>query len=104
MCCRRYLIHRLPEKERSRDLRAKTREHHTQGIRQARIAAGIDGENPPTFHEIRSLGGALLRESSWTVEQVQALMTHSEAAITEHYLDGHEVSWTRVRTGIKLSQ
>ena len=107
-----YLIHRLPEKARPRDLRAKTREHHTQVLPEqlsrafadARIEAGIDGENPPTFHEIRSLGGALLRKSGWTVEQVQALMTHSEAAMTEHYLDGHEVSWTRVRTSIKLSQ
>lgn len=107
-----YLIHRVPEKEQSRDLRAKTREHHTQvqpeqlsrAFANARIAAGIDGENPPTFHEIRSLGGALLRESGGTVEQVQALLTHSEAAMSEHYLDGHEGPWTRVRTNIKLSQ
>jgi integrase len=74
-----YLIHRLSEKARPRNLRAKTREHHTQVLPEqlsrafadARIAAGIDGESPPTFHEIRSLGGALLRESGWTIEQVQ---------------------------------
>jgi integrase len=32
------------------------------------------------------LGGALLREAGWSVEQVQDLMTHTSEAMTEHYL------------------
>ncbi|OOG61402.1 integrase [Rhodanobacter sp. B04] len=106
-----YLIHRLPEKARPRDQRAKKREHHTQVMPEqlsrefadAREAAGIVSDNPPTFHEIRSLGGAQLREAGWSVAEVQALMTHTSPSMTEHYLEGHEVPWTEVRTGIQLS-
>jgi integrase len=99
-----YLVHRLPEKARPKQKRARDREHHTQVLPEqlsrafadARDLAGISGQNPPTFHEIRSLGGALLRQQGWTVAQVQQLMAHSEAAMTEHYLEGHVQPWTEV--------
>jgi len=105
-----YLIHRLPEKARPSNMRAKDREHHTQVLPEqlsrafatARDAAGINADNPPTFHEIRSLGGALLKEAGWTNEQIQALMGHSNVAMTEHYLGGHEAPWQAVTTGIAL--
>ncbi|HVH33686.1 MAG TPA: tyrosine-type recombinase/integrase [Tahibacter sp.] len=57
---------------------------------------GITRDNAPTFHEIRGLGGALLRDSGWTTEQVQQLMTHASASMTEHYLDGHGAPWAGV--------
>lgn len=114
-CCRDsvvspYLIHRLPEKARPSNMRAKGRDHHTQVLPEqlsrafaaARDAAGIEADNPPTFHEIRSLGGALLKEAGWTNEQIQALMGHSNVAMTEHYLGGHEAPWQAVSTGISL--
>lgn len=105
-----YLIHRLPEKARPSNMRAKDRDHHTQVLPEqlsrafatARDAAGVDMDNPPTFHEIRSLGGALLKEAGWTNEQIQALMGHSNVAMTEHYLGGHEAPWQSVSTGIAL--
>ena len=105
-----YLIHRLPEKARPSNMRAKDREHHTQVLPEqlsrafatARDAAGINADNPPTFHEIRSLGGALLKEAGWMNEQIQALMGHSNVAMTEHYLGGHEAPWQAVSTGIAL--
>lgn len=58
------------------------RAHHTQllpeqitrAFSEARDAAEIAVDHPPTFHEIRRLGGALLREQRWTSQQVQALM------------------------------
>lgn len=107
-----FLIHRLPERARPHGKRAKTRQHHTQllpeqlsrAFAKTRDAAGIQGKNPPTFHEIRSLGGALLRESGWKLPEVQALMTHTSEAMTEHYLEGHEVPWTEVQPGIKLTE
>ncbi|WP_235974236.1 tyrosine-type recombinase/integrase [Luteimonas deserti] len=46
-------------------------------------------DNSPTFHEIRSLGGALLRDQGWTLQQVQALMGHASEAMTAVYLQGH---------------
>lgn len=76
----------------------------SRAFAEARDAATVGGENPPTFHEIRSLGGALLRGSGWTVGQVQALMTHTSESMTEHYLDGHDVPWTEVRPGITLAR
>lgn len=105
-----YLIHRLPEKARPSNMRAKDRAHHTQvlpeqlsrAFAKARDAAGVGGDAPPTFHEIRSLGGALLKEAGWTNEQIQALMGHSNVAMTEHYLGGHEAPWQAVSTGISL--
>lgn len=105
-----FLIHRLPEKARPSNKRAKAREHHTQVLPEqlsrafaaARDEAGITGEAPPTFHEIRSLGGALLRDAGWTTEQIQALMGHGNASMTEHYLGGHEAPWQPVATGIAL--
>ncbi|WP_414609221.1 tyrosine-type recombinase/integrase [Stenotrophomonas pavanii] len=107
-----FVIHRLPEKARPSDKRAKDRAHHTQvlpeqlsrAFAKARDAAGVGGDAPPTFHEIRSLGGALLRDAGWTTEQIQALMGHGNASMTEHYLGGHEAPWQPVTTGIALPQ
>jgi integrase len=105
-----YLVHRLPEKARPTQQRARDREHHTQvlpeqlsrGFADARVLAGIVDANPPTFHEIRSLGGALLRDAGWSVEQVQALMAHGSDAMTKHYLDGHEQPWTEITTTLRI--
>ncbi|MFC3816523.1 tyrosine-type recombinase/integrase [Lysobacter sp. GCM10012299] len=105
-----FLVHRLPVKARPQQLRAKDRSHHTQVLPEqlsrafadARDEAGIKIENPPTFHEIRSLGGALLQEAGWTLQQVQALMGHSSESMTQRYLDGHDQPWCHVSTGIEL--
>lgn len=106
-----FIVHRLPEKARPSDMRAKDRTHHTQVMAEqltrafadVRDAAGIGGENPPTFHEIRSLGGALLRtESGWTRGQVKELMGHTEETTTQIYLNGHDTPWTEVTPGLTL--
>ncbi len=105
-----FVIHRLPGKARPTSMRAKDRTHHTQVLPEqltrafadARTAAGITGANAPTFHEIRSLGGAMLQDSGWTIDQVQRLMGHASASMTEHYLEGHEAPWVPVSTGITL--
>ena len=105
-----FLVHRLPAKARPQQLRAKDRSHHTQVLPEqlsrafadARDEAGISTDNPPTFHEIRSLGGALLQDAGWTLQQVQALMGHSSEVMTKAYLEGHEAPWSSVSTGISL--
>ena len=105
-----YLIHHLPARIRPTHLRSDDREHHTQVLpdqlsrwfSKARDKAGIASKHPPTFHEIRSLGGALLRKKGWSVEQIQDLMGHSATAMTKHYLAGHEQPWLDVSTGITL--
>jgi len=107
-----FVVHRLPEKARPQEKRAKARTHHTQVLPEqlsrafadARDEAEIAGDNPPTFHEIRSLGGALLQESGWTLQQVQALMGHSSETMTKAYLEGHDAPWQCVTTGIALRE
>jgi enterobacteria phage integrase len=107
-----FLVHRLPDRLRPSDKRAKAREHHTQVLPEqltrafadARDAVGLGGDGAATFHEIRSLGGALLREAGWTQAQVQTLMTHASPAMTEHYLAGHDTPWTDVEPGISLTR
>lgn len=105
-----FVVHRLPNRARPSDKRAAARQHHTQvmpeqltrAFQDAREAVGISGANAPSFHEIRSLGGALLSESGWAIEQVQSLMGHSSASMTEHYLEGHDAPWHEVQTGNTL--
>lgn len=105
-----YIVHRLPEKARPSNMRATARQHHTQvmpeqltrAFQGARDEAGIGGEHPPSFHEIRSLGGALLSEAGWEIEKVQGLMGHSCTSMTEHYLEGHETPWQDVQPGNTL--
>lgn len=106
-----YVIHRLPVKARPRQLRAAARTHHTQVMPEqitrtfadVRDQLEIGGDNPPTFHEIRSLGGALLmQQQGWTKTQVQALMGHASATMTTVYLDGHELPWVEVAPGLSL--
>ena len=113
-----HIIHRLPEKARPSHMRAKDRTHHTQVLPEqltrafaaardlaAKAAPDLIGDNPPTFHEIRSLGGALLQqEAGWSLQQVQALMGHASEEMTRVYLEGHERPWQQVATGIQLPQ
>lgn len=102
-----YLVHRIPERINSAGQKARKRDHHTQllpeqisrGFAEVRDGLYPAWENAPTFHEIRSLGGALLIEAGWTKKQVQDLMTHTSESMTEHYLDGHEKPWTEISVG-----
>lgn len=102
-----FLVHRLPGKARPQAQRAEGRTHHaqvmpdqlTRAFSKAREDAKVGGSNPPTFHEVRSLGGAMLRDAGWTVEQVQALMGHASTTMTQVYLAGHETPWQAVTPG-----
>lgn len=107
-----HLVHRLPERARPSDKRASARLRHTQvmpeqltrAFQDAREAAEVGGNHPPSFHEIRSLGGTLIRDAGWTTEEVQTLMGHASKSMTEHYLDGHNVPWTEVAPVLVLSR
>lgn len=99
----------MPEKARPSNKRAKARVHHTQVLpeqlsrefQEVRESIGLVGKNQVSFHEIRSLGGALLHsQQGWSKEAVQHLLTHSSLAMTEVYLEGHEVPWSEINTGI----
>jgi integrase len=80
-----YVVPTIYRKARPQQMRAQVREHHTQVLPEqlsrvfadARNEAGIDADNPPTFHESRSLGDAMLQEAGWSLQHVQALMGHA---------------------------
>lgn len=101
-----YLVHKLPGRSKPSDRRAPGRTHHTQvmpeqlsrAFSEARDASGYypGNTNPPTFHEIRSLGGKLYKDKGWDLKQVQALMGHASEDMTSLYMSGHELPWTDV--------
>jgi hypothetical protein len=56
----------------------------------------------PTFHEIRALGGKRYEDQYGKDKGKQIanmLMGHTSSKMTDHYLDGHRVEFTRAGTG-----
>lgn len=95
----RYLIHhtrpRGPQSQPGDQVFIDT---ITKGFRRARDRTSLtwpDGQEPPTFHEIRSLA-ARLYEKQGNVD-VQVLLGHSDPATTEIYKDGRGIEWTDVK-------
>ncbi|MGB3254278.1 tyrosine-type recombinase/integrase, partial [Buttiauxella gaviniae] len=68
----------------------------TKGFVKARKNAGIElNDNPPTFHEIRSLAGRLY-EKAFGKEFTQKLLGHKSEKMTEKYLDVREKVFTLI--------
>ena len=66
----------------------------TKGFVKARNNAGIEmSENPPTFHEIRSLSGRLF-EKVYGKDFAQKLLGHKSEKMTEKYLNTREKIFT----------
>lgn len=66
----------------------------TKGFVKARNNAGIAlSDNPPTFHEIRSLSGRLY-EKAYGKDFAQKLLGHKSEKMTEKYLDVREKVFT----------
>ncbi len=86
----RYVIHHAKSvgKAKAGDkIRDKTIE---QLFRDARVAAGIGGDNPPTFHEIRSLAARL-----WDAQgvNVKVLLGHKTDKMSALYKDSRGAEW-----------
>lgn len=64
--------------------------------RDAGASAPRRGTTPPTFHEVRSLGGRLLEEQGSRKEYVRLLMRHGTMKMTDVYLDNRS---TEVKYG-----
>ncbi len=75
----------------------------TRGFATARNKSGLfdklAANERPTFHEIRSLGAHLYKEQGI---DPQALLGHTDAKMTKHYLDGHGTEWTIVSAGLMI--
>ena len=95
-----FIVHRRPGRQVARDLWPKWMKHWTQvspdaltrAFNEAReksgACAGMD--NPPTFHELRSLGAARYRAAGMPEEHIKALLGHTDIKTTRIYLNGHE--------------
>jgi integrase len=68
---------------------------------KARLAAGVGGEHPPTFHEVRSLGSFLLAQQGEQITDIQELMAHSDETMTALYQSGHPLPWQTVAIKLK---
>lgn len=62
----------------------------------ARNAAGIQGKDAPTFHEVRPLGSELYADAGFEITDIQQLMAHSDPGMTRRYQDGHDLPWQKV--------
>lgn len=68
----------------------------TKGFVTARNNADIElRDNPPTFHEIRSLSGRLF-ETEYGKQFAQKLLGHKSERMTEKYLDTRERKYTMI--------
>jgi len=52
--------------------------------------------NDVAFKEC-STSGAGVRKGGWPEELIQKLMAHSDRDMTAHYLDRHEMPWTKIK-------
>lgn len=104
-----YILARIPENARQGSkshLFQVLPNFLTQSVAEARDATDKfekyqDGEKP-TLHELRSLGAHLYREAGYSEEYIQALLGHTDAAMTQHYLDGHKEKWDEVSADLRL--
>ena len=51
----------------------------------------------PTFHEVRSLAGAMLEMQGVEVEEIRSVMAHTDSKTTALYLAGHERRFLSVK-------
>lgn len=103
-----YLVHEQPQKLR----RVASKGHQFQltpsaisrGFAEARDASGLftdlEAGEPPTFHELISLGQHLREESGWSLEQIQRLRGHTTTKMTEHYQEGHDWQTIVIPAGV----
>jgi enterobacteria phage integrase len=69
----------------------------SRAFQQARALAGIDGENPPTFHEIRSLTKRLYKAQGGV--DSKALLGHLTEKMSDTYADPRGAEPIRVKLG-----
>ena len=73
----------------------KSDERYTKAFATMVKASGVDGlvpsdKTPPTTHEVRALAGIVNRVHGKSEQEVQRLMAHKDAKMTQHYLSDHQ--------------
>lgn len=103
MRCPNVVSH-MPEQKRM----GKTKQHIcqltpsrlTKIFGEVRDASGaiivLDGQTPPTFHEVRSLASDRFRAQGYSITEVQQIMAHTDERVTKGYQAGHAIEWTPI--------
>lgn len=73
----------------------KSDERYTKAFATMVKASGVDGlvpsdKTPPTTHEVRALAGIVNIRHGKSEQEVQRLMAHKDAKMTQHYLSDHQ--------------
>ena len=90
----RNLIHHSKPRTKSKPGDPVHMDTISRRFARARELAGVTGEKPPTFHEIRSLSERLYRDQG---VDTQALLGHKDPRTTAIYNDARGSEWIRVR-------
>ena len=92
-----YLVHMRPKrlfKKGKRHPFAVTESYLTHAFSAARDQCGAYDHLPPalrpSFHDLRALGIFALHKAGFSELYIQALAGHADAAMTRHYMAGHE--------------
>lgn len=92
----RHLLHHTTSHARARAGHGIYYDSLTSEFAKARDLAGIaiqPGKTPPTFHELRSLGGRLYQQQGYNPH---TLLGHRLESTTARYLDARGVEWIEV--------
>tara|TARA_B100001123_G_C15273341_1_gene1011147 strand:- start:461 stop:1483 length:1023 start_codon:yes stop_codon:yes gene_type:complete len=99
-----HLIRRDPTRRVTRpgmDFSAVTPDYLSKAFAKARAGVyDLPADEQPGFHDLRALGSWLYKKAGYPAEYVQALMAHSDKAMTAHYQEGHETPYTEVEAGL----
>jgi len=102
----RYVVHKLPDhrgrRKPGKDTTQLTVHALSVEFREIRKDLGIGGDNPPSLAEIRSLSSWLYKQSGRQMAEIQALMTHTSEAMTQHYTDARRDTFKQVKAGLEL--
>ncbi len=107
-----WLIHQpasMPKNRRGKKLSPESLSRGFAGARKkSRFYADLDepeDANPPTFHEMRALGGVLYHKQGKTDEEIMRILGHSDgriSGVTLKYLDNRKIYFETVEVGLDI--
>lgn len=92
-----WVIHHTKPRTKSKPGDPVWKDTVSKGFTRARELSGLawsEGQEPPTFHEIRSLSERLYRDQG---VDTQTLLGHSDARMTAVYHDARGAEWSMVK-------
>jgi integrase len=76
----------------------------TRAVNKCGLYDHLSPEQRPTLHEVRSLGGRLYESMGMPAEFIQTLYGHAGPGMTERYLEGDKIAWTKAVASMEFSQ